>query len=94
MKRNKVGVVMIWLTVILFVFTQCRKEALLPTTVDPGTNRTEIPAASEVNYFVWSSMHDVYLWNNLVPNLTNSYYQPLTTSSTNYKRNLDSLNFF
>ena len=39
-------------------------------------------------------MHDYYLWNDKVPNLTNTYYQILTTTSSNYKRNKDSLNFY
>ncbi len=94
MKRNKVSILILWLIAVLFIFTQCRKEALLPATVDPGTNRTVIPAASEVNTFIWSSMHDYYFWTEKIPNLTNTYYQPLTTASANYKRNVDSLNVF
>jgi C-terminal processing protease CtpA/Prc len=34
------------------------------------------------------------LWNDKISSLTNSYYQPLTSTSTNYKRNKDSLNVF
>jgi len=89
---------MLWLIVISFTFTQCRKEATLPVTQDPviipPVTPVVIPPASEVNTFVWSSMHDVYLWNTQVPNLTNTYYQPLTTTSPNYKRNVDSLNVY
>ncbi len=97
MKINKVGSLILWSIVILAIFAQCRKEALMPTPevpVDPPVTPSVIPPAKEVNTFVWSYMHDVYLWNDSVGNLTNTYYQPLTTSSPNYKRNLDSLNFF
>lgn len=97
MNRNKFGIVLLWMMVILFTFSQCRKEASLtvdPVVTPPVVPPVVIPAASEVNNFVWGSMHDVYLWNDKVPNLTNTYYQPLTTSSANYKRNVDSLNVF
>jgi carboxyl-terminal processing protease len=85
------------LTLVLFTVTQCRKEAVLPATVDPGGTTVKppvIPDASEVNTFVWGNMHDWYLWNDKISNLTNTYYQPLTTTSPNYKRNVDSLNVF
>jgi C-terminal processing protease CtpA/Prc len=80
----------------LATLTQCRKEAVLPTPVDPPivTPPVVIPNASEVNTFVWSSMHDYYLWNDKVPNLTNTYYQILTSTSANYQRNKDSLNVY
>jgi C-terminal processing protease CtpA/Prc len=39
-------------------------------------------------------MHDYYFWTDKIPALTNTYYQMLTTTSTNYKRNVDSLNFY
>lgn len=90
------SMVLLWLTVILVTFSQCRKEALTPTPTDTTTpNRpAAIPAASELNTFIWTSMYWVYLWNKEVPNLSNTYYQLLTPESTNYKRNLDSLNAF
>lgn len=97
MNRNKFSILVLWVTVILFAFTQCRKEATLPVdpvVTPPVVTPVVIPAASEVNNFVWGSMHDVYLWNTQVANLSNTYYQPLTTSSANYKRNVDSLNVF
>jgi len=94
MNRNNVSRLILWMTVIMFAFTQCRKEATLPVSTDPGTTTTKIPEATEVNTFVWSSMHDYYLWNDKVSNLTNTYYQPLTSTSTNYQRNKDSLNVF
>jgi C-terminal processing protease CtpA/Prc len=96
MKKNKASILLLWFAALLITFTQCRKEAVPPviddTVVTPPV--TQVPAASEVNTFVWSGMHDVYLWNDKIPSLTNSYYQPLTTTSPNYKRNLDSLNTF
>ena len=98
MKRNKAGILVLWLTVFLFTFTQCRKEAVLPIINDSGstsgTRPVPIPDASEVNTFVWSGMHDYYLWNDNVPNLSNTYYQMLTSASANYQRNKDSLNVF
>jgi carboxyl-terminal processing protease len=97
MNRNKISILILWLTVILFIFAQCRKDASVPVIDNPSGNNTGttvIPAATEVNNFVWGSMHDVYLWNNQVPNLTNPNYQPLTTTSPNYKSHVDSLNAF
>ena len=89
---------LLWLAALLVTFTQCRKEAVPPkiddTIVTPPVTNGGIPAASEVNTFVWSSMHDVYLWNDKIPSLTNTYYQPLTTTSPNYNRNKDSLNAY
>jgi len=97
MKRDKIRILILCLTAILIIFAQCRKDASVPVITDPNgttTGTTKIPAATEVNNFVWGSMHDVYLWNSQVANLTNQYYQPLTTASPNYKRNVDSLNVF
>lgn len=97
MKRNIKTGLTFWLLVILIGFSQCRKEAVVPKTEEPVVTppvTTVIPEAAEVNTFVWASMHDYYLWNEKVPNLTNTYYQMLTSTSTNYKRNKDSLNVF
>jgi carboxyl-terminal processing protease len=77
---NKIGTLTIWLIVVFFSFTQCRKEATTPVIEKPVI----IPAASEVNYFVWSSMHDYYLWNSNVSNIIN----------TNFITSKDSLNLF
>lgn len=71
MKRNSAAKILIWLAVTLVAFTQCRKEAVVP---DTPPQPVVIPAASEVNYFVWSNMHDYYLWNTNIPALTNSNY--------------------
>ncbi len=70
MKIEKGGILILWLTIILFTFSQCKKDAVVPVIVKPVI----IPAASEVNYFVWSSMHDYYLWDANIPALSNSYY--------------------
>lgn len=98
MKRISQTRITFWLLVILIGFIQCRKEAIVPKTDDPVTppitNPVVIPEAAEVNTFVWANMHDYYLWNDKVSNLTNTYYQMLTTTSPNYKRNKDSLNVF
>ncbi len=97
MIKNKLSSLIFWMIVISFTFTQCRKEALAPIPNDTGGipgRPLPIPSASEVNMFVWEGMHDIYLWNTLVPNLSNTYYQPLTSTSPNYKRNLDSLNTY
>ena len=80
MKKNKIGFLMLCLTVISLIFTQCKKEAVPPVVVPPVV----IPAASEVNYFVWSSMHDYYLWDNNIPALTNSYYMSSKDSLNAY----------
>lgn len=97
MKNNRTGILVVWLILVLFTVTQCRKEAVLPAAVDPGGTTVKppvIPEASELNTFIWGSMHDWYLWNDKISNLTNTYYQPLTATSPNYKRNVDSLNVF
>jgi len=94
---NKISRIVLFLIVILATFVQCRKEALKPTPenpVDPPVTPVVIPQASELNTFIWSGMHDYYLWNDKISNLTNSFYQPLTTTSANYNRNRDSLNVF
>jgi len=86
---------MFWLIVLPLFFAQCKKEAVLPKTIDPVvTPPAVIPAATELNTFIWSSMHDYYFWTEKVPNLANTYYQPLTSSSANYKQHVDSLDFF
>lgn len=80
MKFYNISMLFTILGVILLTFSQCRKDADTPVIEKPEV----IPAASEVNYFVWSSMHDYYLWNSLVSNITN----------TNFILSKDSLNKF
>jgi len=92
MEKHNLSKLIFWMTVVLIMFAQCRKEAVTPT-VKPVTP-VVIPAATELNTFIWSAMHDYYYWQANIPNLTNAYYQPLTSSSLNYKQNVDSLNAF
>lgn len=70
MKMNKIGALIVWFTLILFAFAQCRKEATTTGIVKPVI----VPAASEINNFVWSSMHDYYLWNSNVAHITNPFF--------------------
>lgn len=66
----------IWISFIVVVlFSGCRK--------DPDVIPEVIPPASEVNTFIWKGLHDYYLWNSQVTNLTNTQYS-----------NKDSLNRF
>ena len=80
MKRNKTGILILWLTVILFTFTQCKKEAVVPVIEKPVV----VPTAAEVNNFIWSSMHDYYLWNANIPALANNYYASSKDSLNTY----------
>jgi C-terminal processing protease CtpA/Prc len=80
MKMNKIGALIVWFTLILFAFAQCRKEATTTGIVKPVI----IPAASEVNNFVWSSMHDYYLWNSNVPHITNPFFTSSKDSLNTY----------
>jgi C-terminal processing protease CtpA/Prc len=61
----------------LLTFTACQKD----DDDNPGTKPAE---ADEINMFIYSNMHDLYLWNKNVPAITNSYYNT----------NEDSLNAF
>ncbi|MGE5449488.1 MAG: S41 family peptidase, partial [Bacteroidales bacterium] len=49
------------------LFSACKKEE---DTVVPKV----IPQASEVNNFIYSSLHDYYLWNKQVPALSDTKY--------------------
>ena len=89
---NNLNKLILWLTVVLIIFAQCKKDATTPTP--PPVTPVVIPAATELNTFIWSAMHDYYYWQANIPTLTNTYYQPLTSSSVNYKRNVDSLNVY
>ncbi len=89
---NNLNKLILWLTVVLIIFAQCKKDATTPTP--PPVTPVVIPAATELNTFIWSAMHDYYYWQANIPTLTNTYYQPLTSTSVNYKRNADSLNVY
>lgn len=62
------------------LFAGCKKDAPEPT---PPPAVIKIPAASTVNTFIWSGLHDYYLWTSQVDGLANSKYN-----------NVDSLNYF
>lgn len=64
-------------------FTSCEKDKNDP---DPGPVTDSIPVPDEINSFIWYNMHDFYLWNEQVPELTNVYY--------NNQKNTDSLYTF
>lgn len=62
--------------VSLLSLTACQKD-----DDDPVTKPEE---ADEINMFIYANMHDLYLWNENVPAITNTYYNT----------NEDSLNAF
>jgi C-terminal processing protease CtpA/Prc len=70
MKIYNISKLVAWSALILLVFSQCRKDAATDVIDKPEV----IPAATEINYFVWSSMHDYYLWNSNVANITNTNF--------------------
>ena len=41
---------------------------------DPDPVPVVIPAADQVNSFIWNSLHDYYLWNGIVPGLSDDKY--------------------
>jgi C-terminal processing protease CtpA/Prc len=49
------------------LFSGCKKEE------EPIVPKV-IPQATEVNKFIWNSLHDVYLWKNQVPELSDTKY--------------------
>lgn len=56
----------IWSLIILgLIVTSCRKDDPVPEV---------IPEANEVNTFIWNGLHDYYLWNSQIPDLTNTAY--------------------
>jgi C-terminal processing protease CtpA/Prc len=50
------------------LFSGCKKEE---DTVVPKV----IPQATEVNSFIWSNLHDYYLWEKQVPKLSDTKYE-------------------
>ncbi|NJK93641.1 MAG: hypothetical protein HC905_00795 [Bacteroidales bacterium] len=52
---------------VSMLFSACEKDENTPK-VEP------IAKADKINTFIWSGMHDYYLWVDKVPALTNSYY--------------------
>lgn len=74
---KKIPLILFALLISLFSFLGCDKD-------EDKNLKPEIPQANEINTFIWSGLHDLYLWNENVPNLTNP----------NYNNNEDSLNSF
>ncbi len=74
---KKIYQIIIAISIGSFFFISCEKDPSTPPT-------PEIKTADEINTFIWSGLHDYYLWTKNVPNLNKSYYTP----------NSDSLNQF
>lgn len=76
MKIISIKNILLYILVTGLLFSGCIKEEdpIVPVV---------IPQASEVNTFIWSGLHDYYLWNAQVPALSNTKYA-----------NTDSLNAF
>lgn len=54
------------------IFTGCKKDAVpVPPVI--------VPEATVVNKFIWNGLHDYYLWNSLVPNLSLAKYEAKDT---------------
>lgn len=69
----------IWLVSLVFIlFAGCKKDEVIPEVIPEV-----ILPATEVNSFIWNGLHDYYLWNSQVTNLTDTKYS-----------NKDSLNRF
>jgi len=69
--KNIIGLV----SMLFILFSGCKKDEVIVPEV--------IPQASEVNSFIWTGLHDYYLWNSQIANLTDTKYS-----------NKDSLNRF
>lgn len=63
------------ITLLVILVSGCRKDEVVIPEV--------IPQASAVNSFIWKGLHDYYLWNSKIPNLTDTKFS-----------NQDSLNHF
>lgn len=59
------------------VLLGCEKEP-------PVEPRAKIQKADEINKFIWNGLHDYYLWNEQVPELTNTYYNNNEDSLNNF----------
>jgi len=62
----------IYLLMIIILLTNCKKGAIVneQTPITPTPEKD----ASVPNKFIWNSLHDYYLWENLVPNLSASKF--------------------
>jgi len=74
MKTSSYKKIIFWSLFTGIVAAGCRKEEVPPIVIPPAT---------EVNTFIWNGLHDYYLWNNDVPNLSAGKFS-----------NKDSLNAF
>ena len=68
MKRT-FKIILVVFSFSLLIFTSCEK--------DP-----EIKEPDKINSFIWTGLHDYYLWNEKVPNLVN--YNPNTSSLNSF----------
>ena len=80
MRRISITKFLLYFLISGVLFTGCNKDEPDPR---PNPVIDKIPAASTVNTFIWSGLHDFYLWSDLVDGLSNSKY-----------KNTDSLNYF
>jgi len=76
MKNRNLKSYTVILLLATLLFTACRKDDVPPAPV-------EIKQATDVNKFIYSGLHDYYLWYSEIPSLTSTKYQ-----------NSDSLNVF
>jgi C-terminal processing protease CtpA/Prc len=67
MKNRVVINILPFILTAAILFSGCKKEE------DPVVPKV-IPQANAVNTFIWSGLHDYYLWNKEIPNLTNSKF--------------------
>ena len=67
MKTSYTGIFLYFMIAILFI-SGCAKEEepIIPEV---------IPEATEVNSFIWNGLHDYYLWNSLIPELSDTKYE-------------------
>ncbi len=68
----------------VFLVAGCQKddEIIRQQTVSPS-RASSVPSSNEVNTFIWSGLHDYYLWTSQVANLSDTKYN-----------NSDNLNIF
>lgn len=76
MKKTLYKSFLLYLLIAIALISGCVKEEepIIPEV---------IPEATEVNSFIWNGLNDYYLWNSLIPELSNTEY-----------KNKDSLNAF
>jgi len=66
--KNRIINLLPYLFSIVILFSGCKKEE------DPVVPEV-ITQADKVNLFVWSGLHDYYLWNSDVPKLADTKYE-------------------